>query len=116
MAITYNNLSVLALKQGNYTKAIKSAKLAVSLMEPQIFQVINEFDISNNQPNNNFTERLQVLLIGYFNLGVSQAKANNGQYSKKVFDQGFRVAKRFLGEDHFFTQKFARKLQSPATS
>ena len=37
MAITYNNLSVIALKQGGYVKAIKSAKLAVSLMEPQIF-------------------------------------------------------------------------------
>jgi hypothetical protein len=34
MAITYNNLSVIALKQGNVQKAIKSAKLAVTLMEP----------------------------------------------------------------------------------
>ncbi len=34
MAITYNNLSVIALKQGNFQKAIKSAKLAVTLMEP----------------------------------------------------------------------------------
>ncbi len=41
MAITYNNLSVISLKQANFQKAIKSAKFAVTLMEPQIFREIN---------------------------------------------------------------------------
>ena len=89
MAITYNNLSVIALKQANFVKAVKSAKLAVSLMEPQIFHEINSvMSQMSERERTSFNERLQVLLIGYFNLGIGQSKSQNIAYAKKVYEQG----------------------------
>jgi hypothetical protein len=54
--------------------------------------------------------RLTVLLISYFNLGISQNKLENAVYAKKVFEHGAKMSKKFLGEDHYFTVRFRNKM------
>ena len=106
-AISFNNLSVLCLKQGNYLEALKASKKAGLLMEPLIF--------STNQPrdpdhNSSFDEQLQVLLIAYFNMAVSCEKVGDLPYAQRVLDYGYKIAKKKLGDDNFFTLKFQRRI------
>lgn len=74
-------------------------------LEPKIFQEMKtasqqSIDLKRDRP---FLDKLQVLLISYFNMGVSQSKLSNMQYARTVFEQGFKLGKKYLGEEHFFT-------------
>ncbi len=63
-----------------------------------------------------FADRLQVLLVAYFNLGISQVKKGEAKYAKLIFEQGFKMSKKYLGEDHYFAQRFNRRLLKPNSS
>ena len=91
-------------------------------MEPLIFNEIKLFqqvrggEISSKRITTDFagfSDRLHVLLIAYLNLAISQEKLNNLEYSVTVYGHGYRMARKYLGEDHFFTLKFMRKITTP---
>jgi hypothetical protein len=54
-----------------------------------------------------------VLLVSYFNLGMSQCKVGNVSYAKTVFEHGHKMAKKFMGVEHYFTQRFERRMAKP---
>lgn len=57
-AISYNNLSVISLKQGNVSEAMKAAKKAVLLMEPQIQNDIKVAKVLNEREKQAFQEKI----------------------------------------------------------
>ena len=81
-AISFNNMSVLCLKQGNYLEGLKASKKAGLLMEPLVF----------SNPQGITEERLQILLIAYFNMAISCEKVGDIPYAKKVLDYGLNVS------------------------
>ena len=116
LAISKNNMAVLELKNQNFEKAYQISKQSVTLLETKLFAEIRFASSSKDidlKSEKGFTDRLQVLLISYFNMGMSQAKTGNIQQAKLIFEQGFKMGKRYLGEDHFFTQRFARRNEKP---
>lgn len=60
-----------------------------------------------------FIDKLQVLLVSYFNLGITQCKVGNVSNAKTAFEQGYKMSKKFFGEEHFFAQKFMRRVEKP---
>jgi hypothetical protein len=109
-------MAVIELKSANYVNAFKCSKKAVMLIEPIIFNEMKNPNMEKLRQDKGFLDRLQVLLVAYFNLGVSQCKVGNINYAKTVFEHGFKMAKKFLGEDHFFAQKFSRRIEKPLGS
>lgn len=109
-------MAVIELKQNNHTNAFKSSKRAVMLIEPIIFGEMKSNSDKVLKLDKAFLDRLQVLLVAYFNLGISQCKVGNINYAKTVFEHGYKMAKKFLGEDHYFAAKFARRTDKPAGS
>eukprot|EP00347_Sterkiella_histriomuscorum_P005987 403354508 len=115
LAISYNNLAVLELKNLNNQAAFKASKNAVMTLEPKLFAEIkqaqqHQIDLRQEK---SFLDRLQVLLIAYFNLGVSQTKVGNVQYARTVFEHGYKMGKKYMGEEHYFTQRFAKRISKP---
>lgn len=45
-------------------------------------------------------EYLQILLVAYFNYGVSKGKLGDMDYAKKIFRQGRDMSKKYNGETH----------------
>lgn len=86
LAIAYNNKSVVELKNKQFKEAFKSAKTAITLVEPLIFEKIKHHSESSLREQKSFQSKLQVLLIGYKNFATVQRKLNNKKYSKIVFD------------------------------
>ena len=84
-------------------------------MEPKIFAEIKNYPGGDKElrQDKQFLEKLQVLLIAYFNLGVSQCKVGNINYAKTVFEHGFKMSKKYLGEEHYFASKFSRRVAKP---
>ena len=113
MAINYNNVAVIELKASNFQPAFKQSKKAVMMMEPLLFEEIKQRSEKELKQEKAFIDKLSVLLIAYFNLGVSQCKVGNINYAKTVFEHGFKMAKKFLGEDHYFAQRFQRRINKP---
>mmetsp|Transcript_20649 Transcript_20649/g.31497 ORF Transcript_20649/g.31497 Transcript_20649/m.31497 type:complete len:151 (-) Transcript_20649:3621-4073(-) len=82
LAINFNNRSVIELKRNNFEGAKESAMSVIKLIEPKVYGFINSGLVP--EPNAHtgqhlkdrhfllFQELLQILLIGYFNLGMSQ--------------------------------------------
>jgi hypothetical protein len=95
-------MSVLCLKQGNYLEGLKASKKAGLLMEPWVF----------SHPTGMTEERLQILLIAYFNMAICCEKVGDIPYAKKVLDYGVSISQAQLGTENFFTTKFKRKLTS----
>lgn len=60
----------------------------------------------NLQTMKEFYDLLQVLLISYMNLGMIKFKQNDLKYATKVFQQGWRLSKKFFGPDANFSVKF----------
>lgn len=50
-----------------------------------------------------FNEKFNVLLIAYFNLAICQEKVGSTQYAQNIYNQGLKMSRKYLGEDHFFT-------------
>jgi hypothetical protein len=98
------------LKQEKYDSSFKTSKKAVVIIEPLIFAAIKQSNDKALRENKAFMEKLTVLLIAYFNLGVSQNKLGNYSYAKTVFEHGVKMSKKFHGEEHYFTARFKRKL------
>jgi len=44
---------------------------------------------------------------------MSQSKVGNLSYSRTVFEHGYKMARKFMGEDHFFAQRFQRRTGKP---
>jgi hypothetical protein len=59
------------LKQGKNEASFKSAKKSVVLLEPLIFSQIKSLPEIHLKDNRGFIERLCVLLIAYYNIGVA---------------------------------------------
>lgn len=70
-AINFNNIAVIELKQNNYINSFKNSKRAVMLIEPIIFGEMKNQSEKTLKADKSFIDRLQVLLVAYFNLGVS---------------------------------------------
>ena len=110
MAISLNNKAVIEMRQGNVESAFKSSKNAVVIIEPVIFNSIKHGNEKALRENKEFIEKLNVLLIAYFNLGITQVKMGNLSYAKTVFEHGWKMGKKFLGEEHYFSQRFKTRI------
>lgn len=81
------------------------------LIEPLIFAEIKSSDTQLQQYEDpEFIEKVQVLLIIYYNMGVTQIKVGNMKYAKVVFDHGWKMARKLLGQGSYFEQKFFIKI------
>ena len=69
----------------------------IILAEPIIFSRIKRVKSSNILRNDaEFMEKVQILLLVYVNMGITQIKTDNLKYAKVVFDHAWRMAKKFL--------------------
>ncbi len=64
-------MAVIELKSNNFQQAFKQSKKAVMMMEPMLFSEIKSRQEKDLKTEKVFLDKLQVLLIAYFNLGVS---------------------------------------------
>jgi hypothetical protein len=90
---------------------LKFVSKCVMLIEPLIFAELKSGESpfqQNEDPE--FIEKVQVLLIIYYNMGVTQIKVGNLKYSKVVFDHGWKMARKLLGQGSYFEQKFFMKI------
>jgi len=55
-------------------------------------------------------EYLQILLVAYYNYGVSKAKLGDQEYARRIFRQGRDMSKKYNGDNHQFTLKFLKKI------
>lgn len=102
LAITYNNKSVVELKNKQFKEAFRSAKTAITLVEPMIFEKIKHNSEASLREHKSFQSKLQVLLIAYKNFATVQRKLNNKKYSKTVFDHWIKMANKLLAPDSKF--------------
>jgi hypothetical protein len=72
LAIVYNNKSVVELRNGQFKDAFKSAKTAIVLVEPFIFEQIKHHSEASLRGKKSFQDKLQVLLIAYRNFATVQ--------------------------------------------
>ena len=112
-------MSVMELRTNNFDAALDAAKEAYSLIEPELLEQMNTSNVAALKQNMVFLERLQVLLVSYFNFGMCQLKlaeqatadADTMTSCHQTFTHAQTISKRYLGLNHFFTQKLARKLE-----
>ena len=79
------------------------------LIEPLVFHKMKEERHANRDDTEGvkeFMEVLQILLIAYHNMGMVSLKQGSFKYSTKVFDQGWRLAKKFFGPQSNWAKKF----------
>ena len=86
LAIANNNKAVIEIKNYNYKEAFKSAKAAITLVEPLIFEKLMHTPENALKENKSFQEKLHVLLIAYRNFSIVQKKLNNIKYAKTVYN------------------------------
>lgn len=65
---------------------------------------------SKRSTDPDFIEKVQVLLIVYFNMGITQIKLDNKKYAKIVLEHGWKMARKLLGEGSYFERKFFAKV------
>lgn len=115
LAIAHNNKAVIELKiqkdNQKYNEAFKYSRSAVMLVEPLIFAKLKNSDESQLKNEPEFIQHLQVLLVSYYNLGITQVRMKNLKYAKTVFDHGFKMSKKLLGKDSSFAIKFESKIK-----
>lgn len=92
-------------------EAFKSSRSAVMLVEPMIFAKLKENEESELQNDPAFLQQLQVLLISYHNLGNTQIRLKNKKYAKTVFEHGWKMSKKLLGQDSAFALKFETQIK-----
>jgi hypothetical protein len=80
------------------------------LVEPIVFQLMKDEKEAHLKETKDFLETLQILLISYHNMGMVNYKQENLKYAAKVFEQGWKLAKKFFGPESNFAMKFKRKL------
>ena len=84
----------------------------IILAEPIIFSRIKRIKSSNILRNDSeFMEKVQVLLLVYVNMGITQIKTDNLKYAKVVFAHAWRMAKKFLKNEKSNLDKSFRKDQ-----
>ena len=96
LAIAHNNKAVVEIKNANFKEAFKSAKTAIKLVEPLIFESLNHNSESSLKQDQKYQEILQVLLIAYRNFCIVQKKLNNIKYAKTVYNHLLRMANKLL--------------------
>jgi len=71
-----NNLAVVELKAGNVEASLTAARQALSYVEGEILAEINQNATQRSEHvwSAAFLERVQVLLVTYFNYGMCQQK------------------------------------------
>jgi hypothetical protein len=72
LAIVYNNKSVVELRNSQFKDAFRSAKTAITLVEPLIFEQIKYHSEASLREQIAFQDKLQVLLIAYKNFATVQ--------------------------------------------
>ena len=113
LAIGLNNRAFIAIKKGDFDNAFKTCKKCVMFIEPLIFEQLKLHepqDTLNDDPE--FIEKVQVLLVVYYNMGITQVKINNQKYAKVVFEHGWKMARKLLGQGSYFEKKFYKNLNS----
>lgn len=73
-AINYNNLSVIELRDKNFSEATQAAKNALNCIETKLMDFMNKTSALLLKSNPAFVENLMVLLVAYFNYGMCQLK------------------------------------------
>ena len=63
-------MAVIELKQNNFMNAFKTSKKAVMLIEPIIFSEMKSSNDRALKTDKTFIDKLHVLLVAYFNLGI----------------------------------------------
>lgn len=108
----------MELRSSNFNAALEAAKQAYSLIEPELLEQMNQQTLQSLKQNLNFLERLQVLLVAYFNYGMCHLKIAEQTDSldslntgASTFNQAQTISTRYLGPNHFFTQKLVQKEQ-----
>lgn len=109
MAIAHNNKSVIEIRNSNFKEAFKSAKAAITLVEPFIFEKIKTHSEDTLKQDAKFQEKLQILLIAYKNFCAVQKKINNRSYAQTVQNHLQKMADKLLNKDSKFSESFQRK-------
>lgn len=65
LGIVHNNKAVVEIKNKQYREAFKSAKTAITLVEPLIFEKLKHHSEASLKEQKPFQEKLHVLLIAY---------------------------------------------------
>ena len=108
LAITYNNKSVIEIKNSNFKEAFKSSKAAITIVEPFIFEKIKTRSEEDLKKDENFQEKLQILLIAYKNFSVIQNKINNFSYAKTVKNHLQKMANKLLNKSSRLSESFEK--------
>lgn len=80
------------------------------LVEPLIFSKLKEGDEASLKEDQEFMQHLQVLLISYHNLGITQIRLKNKKYARTVFEHGWKMSKKLIGRESDFAQKFESQI------
>ena len=90
-AISFNNLSVIELRQRNYAEASAAAKDALSCIEASLTEIMNKNSPMQLKNDSAFIENLMVLLVAYFNYGMCQLKAGMKPGPASLADSALRT-------------------------
>ena len=122
---------MIELRQKNYPEALSAAKSALGCIESKLMDQMNRTPLVQLKTNAVFVENLLVLLVAYFNYGMCQLKMGSQASSdaartpikarksledaNQSFQHGSKIANRYLGHHHYFSQKLIRKVQACQT-
>jgi len=104
LAISHNNKAVVELKSKHFKEAFSSAKSAITLVEPIIFEKIKHFSEASLKEQKPFQDKLHVLLIAYKNFSIIQKKMNNHKYAKTVYDHCIKMANKLCAPGSKFIE------------
>ena len=107
LAISMNNLAVVEMRSKNFKAALAAAKKTLQLVEKDILGELRLIADPQQTPPA-LLERLQVLLIAYYNCGLCLVRQQKDAFS--TLNGALRISVRFLGHNHYFTRRLQHKV------
>lgn len=104
LAIAHNNKAVIELKNRQFNDAYKSAKAAITLVEPLIFARLEHNSEDSLKEQKPFQEKLHVLLIAYRNFATVHKKLGNKKYAINVHNHFLKMANKLLAPNSKFAE------------
>lgn len=106
-ADTYLNACAVLSQLGRHQAALEHAQSALILLQEELFKKLDD-SISSRRGTEVQSvpvrlDRIAVLAIAYYNVGVEQEFLKNSDLSLKSFRKGMEIAERYLGPEHNMT-------------
>ena len=113
-ADTYLNICAVLSQLGRHQSALEHAQSALIILHETVFKGDKSLDSINKNDDMAPLDRIAVLAIAYYNIGVEQEFLKKSACVQS-YQKGSEVAHRFLGCNHSITKKLNKAYLSAQT-